>query len=277
MRRLTLAVLTVLSLLLSLMIAGPADAATITARSLLFKLPQASEVGGSTYVRSKFTHWIDADGDSCDTREEVLIQESKVATRRGSGCRILSGRWYSWYDGRTWTNPADVDIDHFVPLKEAWESGARKWTATNRKRFANDLGFAWSLDAVTDNVNQSKGAQDPATWLPSRARCKYATHWIAVKYRWRLRVNSAERTKLAAILSGTCGSKTLTVPARALSYAAATGGTATTTPPPTSGTDPRFSYCYQAIAAGYGPYYQGTDPEYDWYTDADSDGVVCES
>ena len=43
------------------------------------------------------------------------------------------------------------------------------------------------------------------------------------------------------------------------------------------GTDPQFSYCYEANDAGYGPYYQGQDPEYDWYDDADGDGVVCES
>jgi hypothetical protein len=43
------------------------------------------------------------------------------------------------------------------------------------------------------------------------------------------------------------------------------------------GTDPQFSYCTEANDAGYGPYYQGSDPEYAWYDDADGDGVVCES
>ncbi len=43
------------------------------------------------------------------------------------------------------------------------------------------------------------------------------------------------------------------------------------------GLDPQFSYCYQAIDAGYGPYYEGQDPEYYWHTDSDNnDGVVCE-
>jgi hypothetical protein len=40
--------------------------------------------------------------------------------------------------------------------------------------------------------------------------------------------------------------------------------------------DPRYDYCYQAQAAGYGPYHQGQDPEYEWYTDGDSDGIACE-
>lgn len=42
------------------------------------------------------------------------------------------------------------------------------------------------------------------------------------------------------------------------------------------GTDPRFGTCRAAIAAGYGPYVRGVDPEYDWYSDADRDGTVCE-
>jgi S1-C subfamily serine protease len=41
-------------------------------------------------------------------------------------------------------------------------------------------------------------------------------------------------------------------------------------------TDPRFRTCKDAKANGYGPYYSGFDPEYDWYIDADSDGKVCE-
>jgi hypothetical protein len=47
-------------------------------------------------------------------------------------------------------------------------------------------------------------------------------------------------------------------------------------PPPDQGTDPQFGTCADAKAAGYGPYYRGQDPEYDWYRDADGDGVVCE-
>jgi Excalibur calcium-binding domain len=42
-------------------------------------------------------------------------------------------------------------------------------------------------------------------------------------------------------------------------------------------TDPHFSYCYEANDAGYGPYREGVDPEYDWYDDRDDDGIVCES
>jgi hypothetical protein len=43
-----------------------------------------------------------------------------------------------------------------------------------------------------------------------------------------------------------------------------------------SGLDPRFRYCTHAIAAGFGPYVAGIDPEYAWYNDRDGDGIVCE-
>jgi hypothetical protein len=131
---------------------------------------------------------------------------------------VVKGRWYSTYDGRTWTNPQDVDIDHLVALKEAWDSGAKSWSAKNRERFANDLGYSGALIAVTDNVNSAKGASDPAQWLPPRAgaRCIYAIRWVKTKYRWRLSINSAERSALLSILSGSCGSTAVTIPTRAI-------------------------------------------------------------
>jgi uncharacterized protein DUF1524 len=216
-RRVTGFFVAAIAALASLVSVAPAQASTTTARSLLLRLGVAAESGSTTYDRALFSHWIDADGDGCDTREEVLIHESRITVYPGSGCRVTTGRWYSWYDGVTWTLASDVDIDHVVALKEAWESGARRWTSTDRRRFANDLGHSWSLDAVTDNVNQSKSDRDPAQWLPrSSVRCTYAIHWVGVKYRWRLTIDSRERSTLASILSGSCGSRTITVPNRAI-------------------------------------------------------------
>lgn len=130
---------------------------------------------------------------------------------------VATGKWKSPYDGAIWTNAGDVDIDHLVALKEAWESGASTWTSTDRMRYANDLDFSATLVAVTENVNQSKSDRDPAEWLPPLAssRCDYATKWVHVKYRWRLSVSKAEQTTLATILSGSCGNRTILVPARA--------------------------------------------------------------
>jgi hypothetical protein len=218
--RVSLLVAVLLVTLMPVLNSESASATTITARSMLLKLTVKAESGSTTYSRTYFKHWIDADRDCQDTRAEVLIAESKVTPRYTTTrhCTVATGRWYSYYDGATWTKASDVDIDHMVPLKEAWKSGARLWSVTNRTRYANDLGFSATLIAVTDNVNQAKGDRDPAGWLPPRtaARCTYAIQWVQVKYRWRLSIDPAERTKLSSILSGGCGAHATTVPTRAI-------------------------------------------------------------
>ena len=70
-----------------------------------------------------------------------------------------------------WIAASDVDIDHMVPLSNAWKSGAASWTTARRQSFANDLQNPQLL-AVTDNVNQAKGDQGPETWKPPLSECK---------------------------------------------------------------------------------------------------------
>lgn len=196
--------------------AAPAQAATISSRSLLWKVSVAAE-SNSYYDRAKFGSWSDANGDCQNTRHEVLIAESLVTpTYSSTRCTVTRGKWLSRWDNRTWTYPGDVDIDHHVPLAEAWGSGARHWTSTDRRRYNDDL-YGPALNAMTDNLNSSKQASDPAQWLPPYAasRCTYAIWWVQVKYRWRLSMDSAERTTLSGILSGSCGARVITVPTRA--------------------------------------------------------------
>jgi hypothetical protein len=175
-----------------------------TAQTRLNALTVAAEANASSYDRDLFPHWITISG-TCNTRETVLKRDgSNVVT--SSACAATSGSWYSPYDGATWTAAADVDIDHVVPLAEAWRSGASGWTTSTRQSFANDLTRP-QLIAVTDNVNQSKGDQDPSTWQPSVAayRCTYAKMWITVKAYWGLTLQSAEKTALQTMLN-TCSS-----------------------------------------------------------------------
>ena len=91
-----------------------------------------------------------------------------------------------------------------MPLAEAWASGAHGWLADRRERYANDLGYEQSLIAVSARSNRSKGAQDPATWLPPEAdqHCWYAAAWVHVKTRWSLTVDAAEANTLRGVLSG---------------------------------------------------------------------------
>ncbi len=172
-------------------------------------LPTATE-SRTGYSRSLFPHWIDADGDGCSTRNEVLIAEADDPVTVGSGCSLSGGRWFSYYDNVSWTDPSDIDIDHMVPLAEAWDSGAGTWTTSVRQAYANDLGDYRTLVGVTDSVNQSKSDQDPTTWLPQYQQCRYIKEWVAVKHRWRLSVDSAEKSKLSSVAAG-CTNTTITV------------------------------------------------------------------
>lgn len=174
-----------------------------SAQSKLDALTVATEGSMSGYSRDLFPHWITVSG-SCDTRETVLERDG-TGVVTSSSCSATAGSWYSPYDGATWTASGDVDIDHVVPLAEAWRSGASSWTTTRRQSFANDLTRP-QLIAVTDNVNQSKGDQDPSTWQPSRTtyRCTYAKMWIAVKSYYSLKLQSAEKTALQKILDSSC-------------------------------------------------------------------------
>ena len=160
---------------------------------------------GDGYSRSLFRHWVDADGNGCDTRREVLIAESVTPVTVGSGCSITGGTWFSVYDNVTTTDSSSFDIDHVVALKEAWDSGAWNWTPAQRQSFANDLSQPFFLIAVSASSNRSKSDNDPAEWLPTNAsyRCDYVRIWIDVKRAWDLSVDQAEHDALARILS-TC-------------------------------------------------------------------------
>ena len=172
-------------------------------------LPVAAEVR-TGYDRDKFTHWVDDDGDGCTTRFEVLIAEADDPVTVGSGCSLSGGRWFSYYDRVTWGSPSRLDIDHMVPLAEAWDSGARLWTAEVRRAYANDLGDYRSLVGVTNRVNRAKGDQDVAEWLPEFSRCRYLREFVAVKLRWRLKVDGDEKAAMTALASD-CPGSTITV------------------------------------------------------------------
>lgn len=171
-----------------------------TAQSELNALTVKTESTMTGYSRDLFPHWI-SQGSGCDTRQVVLKRDADSYV---GSCPVTSGSWYSYYDGLTFTNPSDLDIDHVVPLAEAWRSGASSWTTTTRQAFANDLNGP-QLIAVSASSNRSKGDQDPSTWKPTRAgaSCAYSKMWINTKSRWGLSLQSSEKTALQTMLN-TC-------------------------------------------------------------------------
>jgi hypothetical protein len=156
------------------------------------------------YNRSRFPHWNKL-ANGCFVREQVLRDESRQpAVMSGRFCNVRSGVWLSAYDNKQITNPAMIEIDHVVALSEAWDSGAWKWDARTRELFANDISLPHTLRAVSSASNREKSDKDPAEWLPVKSfQCQYAAEWVAVKARWKLSVDPAERLKLHLLL-GRC-------------------------------------------------------------------------
>ncbi|GAB3356954.1 HNH endonuclease family protein [Amycolatopsis echigonensis] len=177
--------------------AAPASAADATKQLSELKIGARGTMTG--YSRDKFKHW-DSQGDSCDTRETVLKRAGKDV-KAGSDCKPTSGTWLSVYDGQTWTKPTQLDIDHMVPLGQAWVSGARDWTQEKREQFANDLTRP-QLFAVTASVNRQKSDKAPDEWKPPLVSfwCTYATDWVTVKHYYGLTITDMEKNALQDML-----------------------------------------------------------------------------
>ncbi|MFJ9542760.1 HNH endonuclease family protein [Streptomyces sp. NPDC101225] len=177
----------------------PAPVSATTARTYLASLTVATE-DRTGYDRDLFPTWITISG-TCNTREYVIERDGTDVVVN-SACTATSGTWYSQYDGVTTTNPSTFDIDHVVPLAEAWDSGASAWTTAQRQAFANDVTRP-QLIAVSASSNRSKGDDDPAEWVPTRAAyvCTYVRAWVQVKYYYDLSVDSAEKAALTSYLA----------------------------------------------------------------------------
>ncbi|MBC9225612.1 HNH endonuclease [Aeromicrobium sp. zg-636] len=188
-----------------------------TAREQLpaLRVAERRPAGVPDYSRREFgTAWKDVDGNGCNQRDDVLLRDAVPGTtvvqvQRSCPHDVLAGTWVDPYSGAqlTFTDLKDqrqaqaIQIDHVVPLAEAWLSGAHAWPAERRERFANDLGVLLASDGPT---NASKGSGDPAAWRPKGPfQCAYATHWIDVKHRWQLAVDRSEARALTEMLA-TC-------------------------------------------------------------------------
>lgn len=260
-------------------------AAKGTALAAALALPVKGRAPKTGYDRDQFgPAWVDVDRNGCDTRNDVLRRYLTDRVMSGS-CKVLSGRLADPYTGRSIQfvrgGTSEVDIDHRVALSDAWQKGAQKWPYAKRVAFAND---PLNLQPTDASANRQKGDSDAASWLPPNKayRCSYVAAQVAVKRKYGLWVTAAEREAMVRVLSA-CPNVELPgpgpQPTLASNTGGSTGGGSTPAPRPSKtsrGTDPRFGTCREAIAAGYGPYVEGRDPEYAWYRDSDGDGMVCE-
>ena len=189
---------------------GGANAGRVPANAgkALKKLEVSPPGSMAGYDREDFPHWSDAQefgwdvsDNACDVREAALIRDGEDVVV-GEGCDVESGRWLDPYTTRTYIDPLDIDIDHLVPLANAYRSGASDWDEAGRERYANDPN---NLLSVEDNANQEKGDKGPEAWKPPNRAvwCSYARRWISVKSEYALTINPQEEAALRQMLA-TC-------------------------------------------------------------------------
>jgi hypothetical protein len=163
-------------------------------KQMLSQLPSAAERPAG-FTGSSFPTW--SATSSCNTRITVLVDEAVTKPTVTKDCTVTGGQWRSTLDGATVIGAARMRVDQLVPVSEAWQSGARDWTRAQRGAFVNDVSYGPSLLAMSKRAWRDRAAQEPVRWLPvPKARCTYLAQWVAVKWRWRLSVDTAERTLL---------------------------------------------------------------------------------
>ncbi|CAB4604566.1 unannotated protein [freshwater metagenome] len=249
------------------------------------------QIPQGTYHREEWPHWADVDGNGCDARQDALMVWSVVAAtvNRSGTCKVVAGSWVSPYDGMRSNNPSDFDVDHLVPLENAFRSGGWAWSTERRRAFANNPG---ELVVASASSNRSKGSDPPNEWRPTNrdSWCAYGDGWVKVKSAWGLTVTTAERDALGQMLD-TCGIAGPVWPLGGTAFTSPEGSapsgsvsgapvvpvapTPTPAPSPSVGGDVYYANCTAARAAGAAPIYAG-QPGYRSALDGDKDGVACE-
>jgi hypothetical protein len=186
---------------------APRVPTTTTPSARLIPLEIEVQSHANTYSRAAdFGGWIDIDG-CMNTRTEVLIRTSAVPVifTGASECTVETGQWTDPWSGVTTTVAHDFDIDHTVPLANAWRSGAWSWTHQRRSAYANDLADRLHLVPMVASENESKSDRGPDEWKPPNrtAWCRYARAWNRIKAKWHLSATEAEWNALVA-MAATC-------------------------------------------------------------------------
>ncbi len=156
------------------------------------------------YVRSFFGGWRDSDEDCLDTRGEILVERSLTeVVLDETGCRIVGGTWRDFYTGKILSEPSTIDIDHLVPLKEAWNLGAHEWDRSRAADFANDPE---NLVITTSEMNRSKGGKVPPAWLPleEEFRCEYVTRFGQILGKYGFSIPTDNQGLLEDLRDRTC-------------------------------------------------------------------------
>ncbi|WP_161555978.1 HNH endonuclease family protein [Mangrovicoccus ximenensis] len=173
--------------------------------------PPVTDATRAPYPGSaEFAGWAAASDGCGNKRAEILrISSSAPVTydRLGSSCTVDTGRWLDPYTGKAFTDDDDIDIDHVIPKKWAWEHGAWSWSPEMRERFANDNQ---NLLAVEDSANRSKSDRGPDEWMPPLASygCTYINLFVSLVAKYDLQLSPSEDREYDRLQEESCRDST---------------------------------------------------------------------
>lgn len=153
-----------------------------------------------------FGRWInDPNDDTCyNTRAQVLIRDShaEVTYRGPRSCTVDTGLWNDPYSGKSFTSSRQIQIDHVVPLKHAFQTGAFKWDYQARCLYANYMGDINHLLSVSAHENTSKGDRSPNKYMPDddHFACSYLKIWLKIKFTWNLIILPQEAQAIQSLV-----------------------------------------------------------------------------
>jgi hypothetical protein len=171
------------------------------------------------YQRSvHFGRWVNNSKDSfCySTRTKVLIRDSlkPVIFNDTNTCTVDTGEWQDPYSSEVLMSPQEIQIDHMVPLKDAYISGAYDWTYRKRCLYGNYLGYKNHLIAARSIENSQKGDETPEKYMPptSDYKCIYLKDWLFIKAVWGLSMSKSESLAISDLISkNNCDTSLMTI------------------------------------------------------------------
>ena len=122
------------------------------------------------------------------------LEDEIIASLPKRGRQIFTPYTCTLYDIRA-DGTAATDIEHIVALAEAYESGLAR---SRYREFGGDI-LNLTIAAPTVNRNQ-KSDKDASEWRPQYNRGWYAARIVAVKQKYGMYVDAAERDALTVML-----------------------------------------------------------------------------
>lgn len=124
-----------------------------------------------------------------DRSDWISPSQWKKARKKTLDRQRIGNFWICEYSLDTIKNSTDLDIDHIIPLKYAFDHGGENFSDDLKHAFATDDS---NLVAVNEHENRSKGDKNVLEYMPPNNQCFYLHHWFYVYNKYHLTLDSSE-------------------------------------------------------------------------------------